>query len=114
MTQPDTKRPTFADFILDHAHGSANDEITAEMADVVQAVQQLDRKGKVVIELLIEPAGTGTRTVATAVKVTGKPPEPDPEASIFYPDESGTLFRTDPAYASRIGEQATDPQEDSL
>lgn len=104
MSTTEEKRPTFADFIVDHAHGSANDEITAAMADVVQAVQHLDRKGKVVIELLVEPAGSGTRTVATAVKCMPKPPEPDPEASIFYPDESGTLFRTDPAYASRIGD----------
>lgn len=102
-----TDRPTFADFITDHAQGVANDEITAALRDVVGQVQALDKKGSVVVKVEIEPAGTGSRTVSTAVKVEAKPPQPDPFKSIFYPDQDGTLFREDPSYAQRT----TDPEE---
>ncbi len=86
----------FSDWVTDHARGTVNDEMTAAFAEVVQAVTHLDAKGKVTLELTVEPAGSGGRTVVVAGKVTAKPPLPDPEVSIFYADGDGGLHRDDP------------------
>lgn len=91
----------FHEWLADHARGTLDDEATAALADVVEAVGVLARPGKVTIELDIAPAGSGGRTVVVAGRVKSKPPAAAPEASIFYVGEHGTLWRDDP-YAMRI------------
>ena len=100
MHEPQGLTP-FHQWLKGHARGTLDDDLTAALAEVTQAVTSLDRKGKVVVELTVEPAGSGGRTVAVAGKVTAKPPEPDPEVSIFYADGDGGLHRDDP-YQTRI------------
>jgi len=96
----------FHEWLPTHAHGTLDDEITAALAEVTQAVIDLDKKGKVLIEIEVDTAGTGRRTVMVGGKVTAKPPTPDPERSIFYPDAGGGLHRDDP-YQTRAFDPTT-------
>lgn len=95
----------FHEWIRDQQSGLTDDEITSALATVVEAVQHLGKKGKVAIELQVEPAGSGGRNVEVAVKVTAKPPEPEPTPSIYFIGESGSLHRDDP-YQARMFDDA--------
>lgn len=86
----------FHEWIRDQQSGLTDDEVTSALASVVEAVQHLGKKGKVIVELQVEPAGSGGRSVEVAVKVTAKPPEPEPTPSIYFIGDSGTLHRDDP------------------
>ena len=64
-----------------------------------------------VLEVIVEPAGSGGRTVAVGGRVTVKAPKPDPELGVYYPDHAGELHRDDP-YQDRLpGTQVPEPDE---
>lgn len=88
--------PQFSDLIQDQAQGLTDDEMTAAVATVTEAVARLGKKGKVTLDLVIEPAGSGGRNVTVTSKVTAKPPENDPPMSIFFVGDQGSLHREDP------------------
>lgn len=92
---------SFSEWITDHARGTVDDELTAAFAEVVEAVSHLGKNGSVKLTIKIEPAGSGSRTVMTGCTVEAKPPQPDPEQSIFYVGEGGSLHRDDP-YQQRL------------
>ncbi len=94
-TTTEPLRP-FSDWLTDHARGTVDQEMTAAMAEVVEAVSHLEKKGTVTLEVTIDTAGSGGRTVSTACVVKAKPPTPAPEQSIFYVAEGGSLDREDP------------------
>lgn len=104
MTEPKALSP-FHEWVQGHARGTLDDDLTAAMAEVTQAVTALDKKGEVIVKLSIDTAGSGGRTVSVAGTVTAKPPRPDAEVSIFYADGDGGLHRDDP-YQTR----AFDPE----
>lgn len=99
--QATEERPMFHKWLSDHARGTLDQEATAALADLVEQVAHLERPGKLVLELKVEVAGSGGRTVVIGGKVTTKPPEPAPEQSIFYVGDSGSLHRDDP-YQGRL------------
>lgn len=90
------RRITFAEELANLARGTLNDEATMALADLVEAVRALGKKGAMVVELAVEPAGSGGRTVTIAGKVKVKAPEPDPELSIRFVGDAGTLHLDDP------------------
>lgn len=94
-------RPTFHEWLKGHARGTLDLEATAAMADLVEQVAHLEKPGKLILELKVDVAGSGGRTVYIAGKVTSKPPEPAAEASIFYVGAGGSLHREDP-YQGRL------------
>jgi hypothetical protein len=91
-----TRRQMFDEWLRDHSDGSANVAATLELADVVKAVSSLRKKGHVTIEVRVAPIGGSGRQIATAIHVTSKMPQPDPEASIEYVGDGGSLHREDP------------------
>lgn len=95
------ERPLFNDWLARHGRGVLNAEATAALSDVVQAVSDIGKKGKITLEIVVEPAGAGGRTVAIGGRVKAAPPSPDPELGIFYVGSSGSLHRDDP-YVQRI------------
>lgn len=101
----DTRRLMFGDWLGAHARGSVNDEATAELADVVEAVTQLGKPGKVTVEVTVEPSGRGGQSVILAAKVKVKKPEPAPEAGLFFVGAHGALHRNDPYQPQMIDQQ---------
>lgn len=93
---PEQSRTLFSSWLAGHSRGNVDAEMTAAMAEVVEAVAHLEKKGKVVLTFEVEPAGSGGRTVVVRGEVATKPPLPAAEASIFYVGDAGTLHRDDP------------------
>lgn len=91
----------FDEWMGAHSRGTLNDEATAELANVVQAVTDIGKKGVLIVELVVERAGQDGRTVAIGGRVRSKMPQPAPELSIYFPDHEGRLHRDDP-YQSRF------------
>jgi hypothetical protein len=86
----------FHEWLERHARGTLTDEATAALAEVVQAVSDIGGKGSVVLTVIVEPAGSGGRTVAIGGKVATKLPVPAPELGVFYVGDGGSLHRDDP------------------
>jgi hypothetical protein len=106
----DTEPPRpFSEWITDHARGTVDDELTAALMEVTEAVSHLGKKGAVILRVNIEPAGSGGRTVTTACLVDARPPVADPEQSIFFVGEGGTLHRDDP-YQQRFDTATRTPR----
>jgi hypothetical protein len=91
----------FSDWLTDHAQGDVDVEMTLALAEVVQAVINHGKKGSVTLKVHIDTAGSGARTVVTACVVEAKAPTAEPERSIFYVGERGSLHRDDP-YQRRL------------
>lgn len=94
-------RQSFHDWLAGHARGTLNDELTAALGELVEAVGSHEKPGKLTLTLTVDVAGSGGRTVLIAGEVTTKAPKPAPEASIFYVGDAGTLHRDDP-FAMRM------------
>lgn len=93
--------PDFAAWLTAHARGTLNDELTMALAEVVESVAHLDKKGALTLTITVEPAGSGGRTIAITGKTSAKPPVPNPEVGIFYVGDGGSLHRDDP-FAGRL------------
>jgi len=91
----------FSDWITDHAQGDVDVEMTLALAEVVQAVTNHAKKGTVTLKVAIDTAGSGGRTVEISCTVDAKAPTADPERSIFYVGDKGSLHRDDP-YQRRL------------
>lgn len=94
-------RIMFGQWLTDHAGGALDTEATFALAELVQAVTELGKPGRVTLEVVVTNAGSGKRTVVTAGKVKVKLPEPAAEASIFFVGDGGSLHRDDP-YQERL------------
>lgn len=101
-------RQDFATWLERHARGTLNDELSMALAEVVEHVAHLEKKGTLTLTLTVEPAGSGGRTVSISGKTASKPPAPNPEVGIFYVGESGSLHRDDPYSKPLAGIPYTD------
>lgn len=113
MPAPEAKPQPFSEWLKTHARGTLDDEITLALGEVVADVTHLEKKGKVVIEITVEPTGSGRRRVMVSGVVTAKPPVPAPEASIFFAGDQGSLHRQDP-YQERIDTDALAEEGDPI
>lgn len=91
----------FSDWLTQHAQGDVDVEMTLALAEVVKAVASHGKKGSVTLKVNIDTAGSGGRTVETSCVVEAKAPTADPERSIFWVGDKGSLHRDDP-YQQRI------------
>lgn len=92
----DTPRPKpqpFTEWFSKHAQGSVDQELAEHIADVTEAVLALEKKGTVTLTLTFEKIGGNALAVIGEVK--SKAPEA-PQASIFFRDDTGSLFKDDP------------------
>lgn len=67
-------------------------DIGDDLAEVSQRAIELDRKGRVAIEIQVEKKG---QRVMVQVNHTTKPPKPDPEAGLYFATDKG-LSKDDP------------------
>lgn len=100
----------FSEWLRTHSRGTLDDEVTAALADVVKHVHDVRKKGSVVLEVVVEPAGSSGRTLAIGGKLITKLPRPDAELSVYYPDMGGGLHREDP-YQTRMPGREDAPQQ---
>ena len=93
---PPAIRP-FADVLRDVGKGSVVDEAAVMLADLVLAVRDTEKKGRLVLTVdVVFIKGSGQLGVsATAVS---RPPKGNPVTAIFFADDTGNLVRDDPRY----------------
>lgn len=94
--QPETARKPFAAFVQEQRNGALHGELSDRIAELVLAVAETGKKGKLQLELTIAPNADGmTVTVSDKIKVV--PPEGERGAAIFFIGENGSLTRRNPA-----------------
>ncbi|WNM68799.1 hypothetical protein SEA_SOOS_69 [Gordonia phage Soos] len=96
MSSIDDEAPEFAAFILTHAKGRAHDELTNQLANLVQAVKETGKKGTLTLQIVVEPDKKVENVVRVEDKITTSIPK-ESRASMWYTDDEGKLHRDDPA-----------------
>lgn len=87
----------FADVVRQIDGGVFYDDLTAQLAEVVQAVSATGKTGELTLKLKVKP--NGSNSVSIIEQVTAKVPEPPRGATIFFVTEAGDLLRDDPRQA---------------
>lgn len=86
----------FADWLIEHNHGETAVEAAAELHDLIEQCEALNKAGTLTLTIKLVPAGKKVGVFATTVEIASRPPKPEPEPSMFYVDADGNLTRTDP------------------
>ncbi|QFG10064.1 hypothetical protein SEA_IDENTITYCRISIS_45 [Mycobacterium phage IdentityCrisis] len=100
----------FAVTFVQHARGRANDEATAKLKQVVEAVNRTGKSGKVVVELTVKPVPNIAGTFSLEDKVTATLPK-EPRKSMWFGTEDGALTRNQPGLYGPVS-AATTPGPD--
>lgn len=90
------ERPSFADVVANINHGALVDEAGALLADLVQEVSHVGRKGKLTLTIEVAPFTGGGDTIRISGRAAVTAPSRDPHAGVFFYDEAGALSRNDP------------------
>ncbi len=89
----------FAAFLQEHRDGALHGKASDALADVVAAVQEHGKQGKLTIQIVVSPT-----KYDNAVEIVGnvKPvlPEAAPPAAMWYSDDEGNVSRRDPRQMS--------------
>ncbi len=83
------------------------------MAQVVAAVAELQKKGRLTVTLDIVPMKNNTGAAEVTARVKASVPEPSPAATFMWPDEEGRLHRNDPRQQVLPGIRAVEAQRET-
>jgi len=87
---------TFTETVRDLRQGSAESDISRDLADLVQAIRETGRAGSITVTLSLKPvtAGDGTQLIVED-KVTVKKPMPQRGSTVLFATEDNELSRRD-------------------
>lgn len=89
----------FAEFMREHRNGTTHDELSDRLQELVTAVVDENRGGKLTLTISVKPVGkSGGLEVAAEVKLAA--PKPVAGVSIFFATPEGNLVRQDPRQAT--------------
>ena len=95
--QTDTTVRPFAAVVQEHRDGALHAELSEALQEVVAEVVTHGKAGSLTLTLNVKPADKGLGSaLIIAADIKAKPPQGERPAAIFFPDESGNLFRRDP------------------
>lgn len=98
-TSPEEERRVrpFAEFLQQQARGRTHDELSEALHNLLRAVQETGKGGKVQLTIDVKPLGKGDeRQVIVTDSVAVKMPAPKRAETFFFIDDDGNLTRTDP------------------
>ncbi len=84
----------FADVLRELGGGSTYEDLTAKLAEVVEAVTQTRKVGEISIKIRVKPNGDSGVIVTDEIKT--KVPEPTHGDTVFFVTSGGSLVRQDP------------------
>lgn len=84
----------FADVLRELGAGSTYENLTIQLAEVVEAVIDTRKPGELMIKLKVKPNGEDSVLIADEIKA--KVPEPVRGDSVFFVTSGGSLVRQDP------------------
>jgi hypothetical protein len=85
----------FNDFLREHRNGTTHDDLSDRLQELVAAVSEENKGGKLVLTITIKPMGKGDGLeVGAEIKLS--PPRSVPGMSIFFASPENNLVRQDP------------------
>ena len=84
----------FADILRELGSGNTCDELTAKLAELVEAVTLTRKVGEISIKLKVKPNGDAGVIVADEIK--SRVPEASRGETVFFVTSGGSLVRQDP------------------
>jgi len=84
------------DVLRDLRRGGCVAEATDALADLVNAVTEHGKAGRLTIELTVRPATRGTGALVIADKIAVKMPVPQTSESLMFATPEGSLLPEDP------------------
>jgi hypothetical protein len=85
--------------LQEHRAGATHDEISDAIREVVAAVTDEQKAGRVAINITVKPRGKGDG-LDVAVECKAFPPKATPGVSTFFADKDNNLSRQDPRQAN--------------
>jgi len=82
-----------------HRNGATQDEIADALRDLVAAISDENKAGKLTITIAIRPMGKGDG-LDVAVDCKASPPKQTPGSAIFFASPDNNLVRNDPRQAN--------------
>ena len=89
----------FMDFLREHRTGITHDILSDALQELVAAVTQEGKAGKLVLTIGVKPMGKGDG-LEVAAQVDCKPPKETAGVAIFFPTPDNNLVRQDPRQQS--------------
>lgn len=86
----------FTDVLRDIRKGRVVEAASEQLAEVVKAVLDTNKKGEVTLKLQVSPQGKGDNAVIVSAKLSSKAPQADLPDALFFADLDGDLLRDDP------------------
>lgn len=86
----------FHDWLREHRNGATHDELSDALQELVAAVAEEGKAGKLTLTISLKPADTkdGALYVSDDIKIS--PPRRSKSGSIFFVSPDNTLIREDP------------------
>ncbi|ORE94118.1 hypothetical protein ATO13_08591 [Stappia sp. 22II-S9-Z10] len=101
----------FADVLREMHRGEFYDEVTDELGQLVEAVQETGKPGVLTLKIRVSPNSAGTVKVAGDVKAS-LPQQPRGE-SLFFVSGTGGLVRHDPRQSDIFEPRIAASEEDA-
>lgn len=115
-TAEDRQVRPFSDLVRELRRGLTHDELSEQLADLVDAVEETRKKGKLVLTIAVEPLPkSDALVVKDSIKTTL--PTPERDITVMFADD-GRLTRDNPRQPAIPGIRAVDggrtddPQDD--
>ena len=86
----------FADVLRDLGRGQVIDEAAVMLQDIVNAVRERGKKGRLTLTVEVAPMKGDAAALVVSAQATAKAPASEPTSAIFYADQPGNLLREDP------------------
>ena len=97
----------FATILLNLSNGDSHRELTENLRELVQAVQDTGKPGTLTYTIKVKPNDLNANAVAVMDEIKLKKPEYDREKSLFFTDNHGKLTKNPPqsAFAFRANNE---------
>lgn len=86
----------FADWLREQSTGKTHEELSDNLHELIARVRETGKKGTLALLVSIEPMKNDHDVLLVMDQIKLRLPEHDRKASLFYPDQSGNLTRSDP------------------
>jgi hypothetical protein len=105
----------FADLLREQRRGSMHDELTAQLHELVNAVESIGKPGKLVLTIDIRKYKNDTGgVIEVSDDVELKLPKPDRPTAIWFTTADGNLSKTDPAQKQMPLTEVKKPQAQEI
>lgn len=85
---------SFAEFCANYGRGDLDHRLVETMKEIVRAVRETEKVGKLTLTLKVSPNGDGIVILSSDIKKLV--PEPSVPDALFFTNEEGELLRRDP------------------